>query len=190
MIKLLDFAKNFLKQADIKPDSVLADFTMGNGYDTLYLASLVPNGKVYAFDIQTDALINTKARLDKAGLKNVVLIKDSHENAALYIKEPLTAGMFNLGYLPGSDKSVHTMHESTVKAVKEAIRLLKRGGYLVICVYPGHDEGKLEGELLLEMLSHYSKKYFCITHFHILNSPDASFIITIEKYDKQAVPEE
>lgn len=76
------------------------------------------------------------------------------------------------------------MHESTVKAVKEAINMLKKGGYLVICVYPGHDEGRLEGKLLLEMLSQYDKKDFCITHFHIINSPDASFIITIEKYNK------
>jgi tRNA A58 N-methylase Trm61 len=184
MIKLLDFAKNFLKQADIKPNSVVADFTMGNGYDTLYLASLVPNGKVYAFDVQTDALINTKARLDKAGYKNVILIKDGHENAANYIKEPIDAGMFNLGYLPGSDKSVHTMHESTLKAVKDAIGMLKKGGYIVICVYPGHEEGRIEGEKLLEMLSKYDKKDYCITHFHIINSPDASFIIAIEKYNK------
>ena len=49
MFQLLDIAKNFLQQANIPADGTLADFTMGNGHDTLYLASLVPQGVVYAF---------------------------------------------------------------------------------------------------------------------------------------------
>ena len=68
MFQLLDIAKGFLNQANIKSDSVLADFTMGNGHDTLYLCGLVPQGTVYAFDIQKEAVENTKARLDEAGV--------------------------------------------------------------------------------------------------------------------------
>ena len=45
MFQLLDIAKDFLNQADIAPDGVLADFTMGNGHDTLYLCSLVPKAR-------------------------------------------------------------------------------------------------------------------------------------------------
>jgi len=75
MFQLLDIEKIFLNQAKIKTDGILADFTMGNGYDTLYLYSLVPNGTVYAFDIQKQALINTRARLDEADVTaKVVLI--------------------------------------------------------------------------------------------------------------------
>lgn len=136
MFQLLDVAKEFLSQANITPDGVLADFTMGNGYDTAYLASLVPEGKVYAFDIQPEALENTAARLKAAGLDNVKLILDSHSNATEYIKEPIQAGMFNLGYRPGGDKTVHTMHESTLKAVGDAIKMLRPGGILVVSVYP------------------------------------------------------
>ena len=65
MFQLLDIAKNFLTQAQIKTEGVLADFTMGNGHDTLYLCSLVPRGTVYAFDVQSQALINTRKRLDE-----------------------------------------------------------------------------------------------------------------------------
>lgn len=186
MFQLLDIAKSFLNQAGITPESTLADFTMGNGHDTLYLCSLVPQGKVYAFDIQEQALINTRARLDEAGVTaDAVLIHDSHSNAKKYIDTEIDAGMFNLGYRPGGDKSVHTMRESTLPAVKDAISMLKKGGVLVISVYPGHDEGRVEGEMLLEMLSEYDKKLYCVSHFHLVNSPDAPFVIAIEKYNKE-----
>ncbi len=185
MFQLLDIAKNFLSQVQINTDGVLADFTMGNGYDTLYLCSLVPNGIVYAFDIQKDALINTKKRLDEAGvLAKAVLIHDSHENAKKYIDTEIDAGMFNLGYLPGGDKSIHTMHKSTLVAVENAIGMLKRGGILVISVYPGHEEGRIEADKLIEMLSKYDKKFYSVSRFHLINSSDAPFVIAVEKYDK------
>lgn len=186
MFQLLDIAKQFLNQANIPENGVLADFTMGNGHDTLYLCSLVPSGKVYAFDVQKEAVENTKKRLDDAGVTaHAELILDSHANAAEYISEKIDAGMFNLGYRPGGDKTVHTMRESTVTAVKNAVEMLKKGGILVISVYPGHEEGRIEGEMLLKMLSEYDKKYYCVSHFHLVNSPDASFIIAVEKYDKE-----
>ena len=155
MFQLLDIAKGFLNQAKIEPDGILVDFTMGNGHDTLYLCSLVPCGTVYAFDIQEQALINTKTRLDEAGVtSDVVLIKDSHSNAKEYINGEINGGMFNLGYRPGGDKNVHTMHESTLCAVKDAVNMLKKGGVLVISVYPGHEEGKIEGEKVYILKPH------------------------------------
>ncbi len=185
MFQLLDIAKSFLEQADIQPDGVLADFTMGNGHDTLYLCSLVPNGRVFAFDIQQDAVTNTKARLDEAGVTaKAELILDSHANAKNYIDMPIDAGMFNLGYRPGGNKSVHTMRDSTLPAVRDAIDMLKKGGILVISVYPGHEEGRIEGNMLLDMLAEYDKKLYCVSHFHLVNSPDAPFIIAVEKYNK------
>lgn len=186
MFQLLDVAKSFLNSIDIPANGILADFTMGNGHDTLYLCSLVPEGKVYAFDIQKEAVENTRKRLEEAGVSDIAeLILDSHSNAEKYISSPIDAGMFNLGYRPGGDKNVHTMRESTLKAVRDAICMLKKGGMLVISVYPGHEEGRIEGQMLLDMLSEYDKKLYCITHFHLVNSPDAPFVIAVEKYDKE-----
>lgn len=185
MFQLLDIAKGFLNQANIKNDGVLADFTMGNGHDTLYLCSLVPNGTVYAFDVQKEAIENTSARLKDAGVTaKYNLILDSHSNGKKYIDGTIDAGMFNLGYRPGGDKSLHTMRESTLPAVRDAIDMLKKGGVLVISVYPGHHEGQMEGEMLLDMLKDYDKKLYCVSHFHLVNSPDAPFIIAVEKYNK------
>ena len=184
MYQLLDVSKGFLEASGIKENDVLADFTMGNGYDTEYLCTKVPKGKVYAFDIQLQAVENTKKRLAEAGFDNAVIIHDSHAKVLKYIKEPIKAGMFNLGYLPGGDKSIHTMRESTMPAINGAVSLLQKGGILVINVYPGHEEGSLEGQMLLEELAKLSRFEYCVTHLRIINSPDAPFIIAVERYNK------
>ena len=54
----------------------------------------------------------------------------------------------------------------------------------MISVYPGHKEGKVEGDMLMEMLSDYDKKLYSVSRFHIVNSPDAPYVIAVEKYDK------
>ncbi len=184
MYELLDISKSFLKNGKITPSSTLVDFTMGNGHDTEFLCSLVPDGKVYAFDIQKSAVENTAQRLKNAGFTNAELILDSHANVKNYVRTPIDGGLFNLGYLPGGDKSIHTMRESTLPAIKAAIELLNPGAVLVVNAYPGHDEGRLEGEMLQELLTQYDKKYYCITQFRIINSPDAPFIFAVERYDK------
>ncbi len=183
MFELLSFSKIFIKE-HVNEASVVADFTMGNGHDTQWLCSLVPNGKVYAFDVQQQAVNNTRERLLESGFSNFELILDSHAKCEQYIGEEIDAGMFNLGWLPGGDKSIHTLRESTLPAVFSAIKLLRKGGLITINVYPGHAEGKCEGELLLEELSKLSKFEYCVFVFRLVNSPEAPFIIGIEKYNK------
>lgn len=183
MFELLNFSKNFIKE-HINESSVVADFTMGNGHDTEWLCSLVPRGKVYAFDVQEQAVNNTRERLRAGGYSNFELIHDGHQNCEEYIREKIDAGMFNLGWLPGGDKSIHTLRESTLPAVFSAVKLLRKGGLVTINVYPGHAEGKCEGELLMSELSALSKFEYCVFVFRLVNSPDAPFIIGIEKYNK------
>ena len=105
MFELLDMAKFFLKDA-LRSDAVLCDFTMGNGHDTEYLCRSAPEGKVYAFDIQEEALINTRKRCQN--LNNIVYIKDNHLNFDKYIKEEVKLFVFNLGYLPGCSTEIIT----------------------------------------------------------------------------------
>lgn len=183
MFQLLDYAKSFIRDT-VPADGVVADFTAGNGHDTEFLCRLVPDGKVYAFDIQSEAIERTRKHLGECGLSNAVLINDSHAEMDRYISEPIDAGMFNLGWLPGSDKSVHTLLESTLTAVGKAVGLLRNGAVLVISVYPGHEEGTREGEELMKMLATLDRKKFCVACLRLINSPDAPFVITIEKYNK------
>lgn len=182
MIDLLSLHKYFLS-SHIKPGDTVADFTMGNGNDTLWLSKEVgPEGKVYSFDIQEAALTNTRKRLvENDAPENYKLILDSHSNLSKHIGGKIKAGVFNLGYLPGADKSKTTLRETTAIAVHDAIEKLDDDGVLLVAVYPGHDEGALEGEMLYNNLSQYSRFVYCISKFQIINSPTSPYFFLIEK---------
>ncbi len=181
MLDLLSLHKEFILR-HLKEGDVCADFTMGNGRDTEFLSKTVgENGKVYAFDIQAKALESTAARLKEVGCpQNYRLILDSHHNAAKYIKEPIKAGMFNLGWLPGGDKSITTLRETTLPAIETAVSLLDGDGVLTLAVYPGHAEGDAEGRLAEEYLSSLSRFKICATKIKIVNSPSSPYFFVIE----------
>lgn len=182
MLNLRQTGKEFLLP-HLVPGGVAVDFTMGNGNDTLWLSKRVgESGQVYSFDIQPEAVARTAERMKaEAPFPNYTLICDSHHKAADYVKTPICAGIFNLGFLPGGDKSVTTLRETTLPAVHTALSLLAPKGGLLIAVYPGHEEGKLEGELLQETLSALSQKQFSVSCLRIINAPDCPFLYLIEK---------
>ncbi|MBQ8163856.1 MAG: hypothetical protein IJZ93_05795 [Clostridia bacterium] len=183
MVDLLDLQKSFIL-SHLKEGDTCADFTMGNGHDTSFLSKTVgKNGHVYAFDIQENALINTRARLEKEGcFENYTLILDSHSNLKNHIDEPIKAGMFNLGYLPGNNnKSVTTKRITTLPAVKDAISILAPDGILLVAVYPGHEEGALEGIELEEYFSTLDRHEISVSKFKIINSPTSPFFFILEK---------
>jgi len=181
MIDLLSLHKQFLAP-HIREGANVADFTMGNGHDTLWLCRQVgASGHVWAFDVQRRALESTRALLEKElEYGNYTLILDSHANAKEHITAPISAGVFNLGYLPGGDKSITTLRTSTIPAVRAAIELLAPDGIVLIAVYPGHEEGRLEGEELARMLSEYSRYRYCVSCFRLLNSPTSPFFYMVE----------
>lgn len=182
MLDLLSLHKYFLSQ-HLSEGTTVADFTMGNGHDTLFLSNAVgENGRVYAFDVQQQALDNTKKLLEEENApNNYTLILDSHANALDHIKEPIKVGVFNLGWLPGAEKTVTTRRESTLEAIKAAMSLLDHDSILLVAVYPGHEEGKLEGEMLDEYFETISRFKFCIAKLKIVNSPTSPFFFTIER---------
>ena len=52
----------------IIPGDIVIDATCGNGNDTLFLANCAltsTSGTVYAIDIQSEAIANTRARIEK-----------------------------------------------------------------------------------------------------------------------------
>lgn len=164
--------------------SIAVDYTMGNGNDTLYLSQAVgESGFVYAFDIQEKALENTKSLLKNNNChNNYKLIKDSHSNVTLYVNEPVCVGIFNLGYLPGGgNKTLTTMRDTTIQAVDAAVDLMADGGIVFITVYPGHSEGKLEGELIEEKYANLDRSIYCVTVLKIINSSTSPYFIIIQK---------
>ena len=180
MIKILEYAKDLLRES-ASPDGVGVDLTMGNGYDTLFLSRLYSQGKVYAFDIQQQALDHTQALLEQEGQReNVQLILDSHSNLDNYVSEPIDGALCNLGYLPGSDKSVTTLRPTTRMAIEKTLARLKKGGILAVAVYPGHPEGRLEGEMLQELGASLSKKEYDVLLHRLVNVPDSPYLICFQ----------
>jgi len=181
MIDLLDLHKFFILK-HLKEGDVAVDFTMGNGYDTEFLSRTVKEtGHVYAFDIQKAAVDSTRARLASVNCpQNYTLIHDSHHRVKDYVKTPIKAGMFNLGWLPGGDKSITTLRETTLPAIEAAIELLDRDAILNVAVYPGHEEGDAEGKMICEYLAGISRHKICATKVNILNSPTSPYFIMIE----------
>lgn len=186
MVDLTGLHKHFIKE-HLGEGDVAVDFTMGNGNDTLFLSETVgATGKVYAFDIQEDALVSTRNHLVESGApENYTLICASHHRVKEFVDGPIKAGMFNLGYLPRSGrKAVTTMRETTMPAVEAAISLLAPDGVLIVAIYPGHEEGRLEGEMLRDYFATLSRFRICASEFRILNSPTSPYFFLVEKSAK------
>ena len=116
--QITEWCHHFIKN-HVKEGETCVDATAGNGNDTLLLAELVgEKGKVYAFDIQEQALRRTKERLEEKKLDSrAELILQSHEEIGEIVKEEVSCIVFNFGYLPGGDHSLSTKKESSIKAI-------------------------------------------------------------------------
>lgn len=167
----------------VKEGGTAVDFTMGNGNDTLWLSERVgQTGMVYAFDLQAEAVARTAERMRaQAAWENYRLICASHDTVSDYVFEPICAGIFNLGFLPGGDKRITTLCRTTLPAVRAGIALLDSPGALLIAVYPGHEEGRREGELLEREFSSLDPRRFSVSQLRIVNAPDCPFFYLVEK---------
>ena len=194
MLKQLEMAHWMLKDI-IKTNDVVVDATMGNGYDTQFLAELGAN--VYAFDVQEEALNATEKRLDDAGIKNQIfeknlsnlltepsvnLVLSGHEKLSEYVKEPIKAAIFNLGYLPKTDKSVVTKSDTTLTALDALTNQLVVGGRIAIMIYYGHEGGMEEKNAVIKWTSSLPQKDWEVTSYAPLNQIHTPpILVLIEK---------
>ncbi len=179
------YDKNALKlsheyiKSNVTENDICVDATMGRGRDTLLLCQL--SEKVYAFDIQAEALASTRKLLQENGYTNAELILDSHHNLKNYVASAKCV-VFNFGFLPGGDHSIFSHSETSIKAIKAALEIISEDGFISICSYYGGDTGFEEKDALLEFLSSLdAKKYTVMLHsFH--NRPNCPpLFIIIEK---------
>ncbi len=167
-----DIIDQFLENKNIAIDA-----TLGNGYDTDFLSKKFT--KVYSFEIQEEACRNYSERKNK----NVIVINNSHHLLKRYItEESVDCIMYNLGFLPGGNKEITTMSETSLSSIIEGLKLLNHGGLMTICLYRGHDEGKEEGNVIIPYLKELPKSKFGVMYHEFLNrSDDAPILIVIER---------
>ena len=179
----------YLASAYTFPGCIIIDATCGNGHDTLALASSDPS-RLYAFDIQQQAVDNTAALLSSEGYGTAIengtisIICDSHSNMQAHVKEPADLIVFNLGYLPGGDKTITTSSEETMAAIRSSMALLNKGGLVCITMYSGHAEGSAEKEMLMQMAAELDPKVYHAAYINFLNqhnSPPEILLITRKK---------
>ena len=178
---LLEVQKLMIKSyaKDVK---IAVDATLGNGNDTNTIRKLFGEQiKIYAFDIQQQAIKTAKENISEYYQKNTIFIQDTHEDMDKYIKEKVQLVMFNLGYLPKSDHNVKTNPYTTLHAMENAIKLLDDDGLISMMFYVGHDNAR-EYKTLLEYIRILDSKNFKAIHVNPINqNENAPKLVIIQK---------
>lgn len=162
----------------------VVDATLGTGQDCALLCELVGEiGQVDGFDVQQATLDRTWQRLHEQGLSGRARLHLlGHERMAEVVQPGIRLAAFNLGWLPGSDKAIRTNRGTTLQAVGAALDLLMAYGLLVVCVYPGHEEGKLEQDALLAFAGNLPNRHYSVLWQAFSNAgPGAPACLMIEK---------
>ena len=100
MVDLTGLHKHFILE-HLGEGEVAVDFTMGNGGDTLFLSKTVgESGKVYAFDIQEEALASTEAYLksNNAPDNYTLICAMGRGNVIPSFRKEVSAGNASLAY--------------------------------------------------------------------------------------------
>ena len=170
LTKITDINKIYLEDI-LQEGDIVVDATMGNGYDTKYLAEKVgENGFVYAFDVQEEAIKSTAKKLEKENLSDrVKLILDGHENMDKYVDKEVSCVLFNLGYLPRAKHQIITQPTTTIKAIEHSLRLLKPHGIVSIAIYTGHEGGMEEKNTIYDFVKGLNQSEFNVLECGFIN---------------------
>lgn len=183
MKKVLAFAHQLLADILTKED-VCIDMTVGNGNDTLFLAKIAKH--VYGFDIQKEAIIQTKQRLEEEKLNNVTLYLDNHAHLSSYGFCAIKGIIFNLGYLPHGDKKITTQPDTTILALQQALSCLKKDGVCVCVIYPGHEEGLKESKAIEAFVQQLNQKEYQVLKYDFINQiHQPPYLIAIQKLKEE-----
>ena len=182
MNNAVDFVHMVLERV-VTRGSVVIDATLGNGYDAEFLAGLVgTTGVLYGFDVQQEAVRAAEDKLNNHQLQMSLLCMGHQQLAASIAPEhvgAVSAVVFNLGYLPGRDKAITTIAETTVDAVRQALGVLRPGGAIVIVGY-GHPEGEREQHALRQLLGTLPQHEFTCAETNFVNqrgNPPVGFVV-------------
>jgi hypothetical protein len=177
----------------LREGDVAVDATMGNGWDTALMADLVgASGTVYGFDIQSVALEVTKSRTS-GSLADVRLHQLGHEKMSAAIDGPhhgnVKAVTFNLGYLPGGDKGITTVAETTLLGLNEARSVIAPDSVITVVCYR-HVEGERELDVVRQELAQWPQDQFTVIEVDFINQagrPPVVFVVTHRPKDPTTI---
>ena len=151
-LPLTQIAHQYL-QSVLQAGDLAIDATAGNGHDSAFCAECIqPGGQLHYIDCQAKAIVATGQRLKRMKTLKCKFIPHLGDHAEVLAS--LQAGkagkakaiIFNLGYLPGSDKNIQTQPHSTQRALNAAQQLLHPDGLLLVTAYRGHPGGQEEAD--------------------------------------------
>lgn len=155
--------KEILKAGDLAIDA-----TCGNGHDSEYLSAL--GARVVGYDIQQEAIEATRAKVPSGTFH-----LQSH---VYFVEKEAKLIVYNLGYLPGGDKSLTTRTETTIQSVKCALEIASA---VSITCYPGHSEGAKEEVRLVELVKELDPRLWTVCYHQWLNRNKAPSLILLKK---------
>ncbi len=168
-------AVNWIEEG-LSDGALAVDATVGNGYDTLFLAHRVGlRGRVLGFDVQKAALAGARELLKFVGAADrVSLIHDSHSRLEDYLPvgAMIQGAMFNLGYLPRGNRQIITRGDTTVAALRAILDHLSDNGRVTLLVYRGHAGGPEEYTELRQFLEQLSEDQWRVEE--LISSSDSS----------------
>lgn len=175
LLSKVDYMSSFVVEKSheliikIQTKNIAIDCTLGNGHDTLFLSKLF--NEVHSMDIQPLAIKRSKERLKDTLNTNLYLL--DHQNIDTLNIKDIDLILYNLGFLPGSDKKVTTSSSSTLISLEKAYSMLNENGTIIIASYIRQPNGKEEYDAIINYLNNHKIKYN-------LYKSDDSFDILIE----------
>lgn len=118
-----------IKNLPIDKKSIVADIGAGSGYYTFRIAKKVPEGKVYAVEIQDPAIKYLEDRSKELGFENVVTIKGTEKSPML------PENSIDLAIMVDVYHELEYPHE-VLQNIKKS---LKPDGKLLLIEYRGED---------------------------------------------------
>lgn len=121
--------EKLVEKIDLAPDAVVADIGAGSGYITFRVAARVPEGRVYAVEIQEEMLEFLERRKKEMGLDQVTPVLGTIEDTNLPENEVDVAIL------------VDAYHEFShpYEVMTSVVRSLKKGGRVYFVEYRAND---------------------------------------------------
>jgi len=114
----------------------------------------------------------------------VTLTHAGHETLATVLPadRQIKCAIFNLGYLPGGDKTIITHAATTLMAVTALESRLATNGLIILMVYAGHPGGQAEAQALHDHVTQLDQQTFQVLQYGFINQVhQPPYLIAIQK---------